>query len=437
MAIFLPTQVYVPGTWVSQPDLFVGRIAELRQASSALETPGMNLIIYGHRGLGKTTFIHHATMEREDNVQFLDCGSTYTLETFVGRILKKLDIELVTTTKVTTAAVRGGVGGKIPLLVAGSDVERRSTSSYVNFPDAIYSADYFCDRLMELSRPTILVLDEFDALKGSGDYRRICSFLVEVMKACARRASERDSLVFKLVIVGVGTSVGDLIGEHGSIERNFVEIEIGKIEHELIGQFLRLAEHYTDFVFDPSVRLHFIEQADGYPFFIHKLGLESCLEAKQRRTQAISWEIYEDAFDVCYDQVSRSYAARYKKNDRTLSAPEKAVLLGVCLESSPTVTLKRIHDKIIKPINDTRPDESKFSLDDLELAANRLVRDKLYLFRIRSSDRIGFIDPIMKVFFRERYFLRTQDLSHRKRREITQRLRENRIGRQSDLFDAF
>ncbi len=426
MATYTPGQIYVPGTYVSQPELFVGRTNELNDAAFALEMPGMNLVVHGHRGLGKTTFVHHATFEREDDVIFLDCGSTYTLETFIGRVFNKLGIDQITTTKDATRNLSGGLGGRATILQVSGNLDRRSSTRRTEFPDALYSADFFCDQLKQLRRPTILVLDEFDALRRSPGYNNICAFLVEVMKACARRAGNKDNLVFKLIIVGVGTSVSDLIGEHGSIERNLIEIEIGKIANEQIEHFLRLAEHYTGFNFDPSVRIHFIEQADGYPFFIHKLGLECCTGAKRRQKQAIYWDIYEDAFDVCYKQIARSYASRYKKNDLRMTPPEKAVLLGVCLENAPAVTLTHIHAKYLQ--------QYEFSLDDLQKAAERLVRDKLYLFRIRATNRFGFLDPIMKVFFRERYFLNMNDLSQRRMKDRAQRLKD-RVGRQSDLFD--
>lgn len=47
---------FTPSSPVTSVDLFVGRERELNQALDALGTPGVHPVVYGDRGIGKSSF---------------------------------------------------------------------------------------------------------------------------------------------------------------------------------------------------------------------------------------------------------------------------------------------------------------------------------------------------------------------------------------------
>jgi hypothetical protein len=406
MVRYLPQQVFVPSGWVQLDDLFVGRADELLRAQSALKSPGRNVVIYGARGLGKTTFGRHLELQStEENVVWIDCDPTWSVRNFIGRLLNKLGIEHEVRTRSVSDGYGGGISAKIPVLKGHALHEIKNTTVTRSYQDAIYSVDYIADRLGDLSAPTIVILDEFDSLFHSADYRHICGFLVQLIKAIAGRSHE---LIFRFVIIGVGNSVQSLIGEHGSVERNIIEVPMGKIPDDYIDNFIRVAESLTSFHFETGVRHHFVEQADGYPFFVHSIGLEACRLAALKSSEIIDFETYENAFENCFNEHTRLYKARVQEKQRGLSEPEQAVLFGFAADRSSQTSAAVVARNL-------GPDKS-ISATDTEKIAAAMAKDQIFLYFDRKTKKFGFIDPIMKVFLRERkYFreLRTVDPTRR------------------------
>jgi len=71
--------------------------------------------------------------------------------------------------------------------------------------------------LAMLRQPAIFILDEFDRVTDSAVKMAIADLIKNV--------SDNHALV-TLVLVGVGGSIADLIGEHPSVARNLVQIEM-------------------------------------------------------------------------------------------------------------------------------------------------------------------------------------------------------------------
>src|SRR5206468_3003670 len=121
MAKYPPDKVFVPGSWVKLDDLFVGRAVALTRAQQVLKSPGRNLVMYGARGLGKTTFGRH--LERnltEDNVVWVDCDRSWSLRNFIGRLLNKLEIQHEVRTRTISRGAEGGASVRVPFVRAGA-----------------------------------------------------------------------------------------------------------------------------------------------------------------------------------------------------------------------------------------------------------------------------------------------------------------------------
>lgn len=394
-------------------DLFVGRGEELSRAQSALRSRGRNVVVYGARGLGKTTFGRHLEIEcTEDHVVWIDCDQTWSLRNFIGRLLNKLEIEHEVRSQSTTDGYGGGLSANVRVAKGHAQREVKSTTVTRPYNDAIYSVDYIADRLESLGSPTVVILDEFDGLYHSADHRAICQFLVQLIKAIAGRSHK---LIFRFVIIGVGNSVRSLIGEHGSIERNIVEIPMGKIPDPYIDNFLRVAESLTGFHFETGVRHHFVEQADGYPFFVHSIGLEACKIAADKKTEIVDFETYESAFGICFNEHTRLYRARVQEKQRTLSVVEQRILYAFAADRSTQTTAAAISKNLAEKSRSTEEgdklaeeaeSEKPLSTEQVEKIAQGLARDQIFLYFDRRTKKFGFIDPIMKVFLRERKYLR-------------------------------
>jgi energy-coupling factor transporter ATP-binding protein EcfA2 len=409
-----PQDVYVPNTWVSEEDLFVGRKEEITKIIRALKSKGANLFIYGARGLGKTTLARHIELNSEENLVWIDCDSELDKKSLIGRIFNKLHIEHVKSTVSSKTTSAGGIDGKIYFAKAKYVQNNEKNIVNTDFSDAIESVDYICDRLQELDKPTLIILDEFDLVTSTSKGKRAAKFIVELIKASANRDK---NFIFRFLIVGVGNSVSSLIGEHKSIERNIVEIQVNKIEKDFLKLFLHNAQQKTGFYFDSSVEEHFIEQADGYPYFIHLIGLACCEICEDLSVKNIDFNVYEKAFNNCFDGHFRANIKRFSESNRKLNEIEKSVIYLIAHDRSPVSYIRQIAKKYINIFPDI-PSEDKIL--ELVKAAKRLSDNNYMIYNYPNSEKFGFIDPIMKVFIRERFFFdsRKRVSSDRTRRQF-------------------
>src|SRR4051794_6281517 len=57
---------FSPHSPIRRPDFFLGRIDQIRAATDAITTSGLHVVIYGERGVGKTSLANILTEVLED-----------------------------------------------------------------------------------------------------------------------------------------------------------------------------------------------------------------------------------------------------------------------------------------------------------------------------------------------------------------------------------
>ena len=62
---------FFPGHEIILPELFAGRRGELERALKALLRPGSSIIVYGKRGVGKTSFVEMIKLIAQGNHELI------------------------------------------------------------------------------------------------------------------------------------------------------------------------------------------------------------------------------------------------------------------------------------------------------------------------------------------------------------------------------
>lgn len=121
-------QVFVPSTPINQRQLFAGRIKQLGTLFDAISTPGQHVIVYGERGVGKTSLVSVAQrivinskgVAVRENCQSADTFAKLWTRTFANIKLnvekKKIGFTGETTSQVVSLA------GRLPEDPAADDV---------------------------------------------------------------------------------------------------------------------------------------------------------------------------------------------------------------------------------------------------------------------------------------------------------------------------
>ncbi len=190
--------VFTPQSPIKEKEFFIGRIDIIRDAQTIVERPGAHLILYGDRGVGKTslaTFLQIVFSMSEYAVFYVTCDSEDTFESLWRKVFKDLIIE------------------------TDEDGEKQTHPAFPEEKYIRFGASEVVDVLKSIQLLSIVIFDEFDRLDGKKFNHRLFADTIKVIS---------DNLPSRatLIIVGVGSNVNTLIGEHESIERNLVQMPL-------------------------------------------------------------------------------------------------------------------------------------------------------------------------------------------------------------------
>ena len=183
------SQAFSPATAISQRDLFHGRRAIIRRLIDSVNQAGQHAIIYGERGVGKTSLANVLS-------DFLQPFSSETIASARVNCARESSYRNI------WESLFRSVG--LPI-----------KDPYVEFTPE----DVFNTLRQDSDRKLILIVDEFDRI-GDPD--------VDTMFADTIKTLSDFDLDTTLILIGVADDVDDLITEHESIDRCLVQIPPAK-----------------------------------------------------------------------------------------------------------------------------------------------------------------------------------------------------------------
>lgn len=251
----------------SQPviarEQFSGRQDALSQLILAIEQQRVHVVIYGERGIGKTSLAHvFADTAREARylVLYGSCGTDGRFDEIFRTFASKIPMLYHRSILPTTVEVEAG-GNFDRLLPEGSFGPREVS-------------DLFAD---VVGTRVILILDEYDRVPDA-NFRRDVAELI-------KNLSDRAARV-QLVLTGVASNLDELIGFAPSIRRNVIGLPMRPLNAAEVKAVLKLGEEATGLHFSDEVISMIATMASGSPYLVRLLGHQAGLAAlKQGRKQ--------------------------------------------------------------------------------------------------------------------------------------------------------
>lgn len=290
---FTPTQP------IDDPRLFAGRETILRNLIRSIEDQRMHVVIYGDRGMGKTSLLHifaQVAREADYHVCYHSCGHS---ETF-------------------TEAFRAVAAG-IPALYdrrfdpTSPAIEERQTLGDL-LPPGKLGVGQVSNAFSHIANTRVLViLDEFDR-SSDGDFRRNIAELV-------KNLSDR-SIRVQLVLTGVAANLAELIGYIPSIRRNIHGVQVSAMSPDEVRQILRIGQMATGLAFHEPAIERIIEAANGSPYLASMLGQYAAFAAVDRNSLTIGEGDVAQAIELATTEL------RQRVTDRSLSAIEQVFAAG-------------------------------------------------------------------------------------------------------------
>lgn len=387
----------------------VGRRQDLFDLQNALSRPGMNPIVIGHRGVGKTTLVENAIRTWRGPIIRFSSSPSATFQDLVRFAKSQIDgqgaidqQEIVSSTSMGGGASLGVFSGK-----GSASIEQTDTLKPIQHSESLPFTLFTL--LTKDKHPRLLIVDEYDATKSQAKtFHEGIAYTIKHLSDNCRRTDSR------VLIIGISQSAENLLGRHESIERCAIETYVLPLKKHHVVEFLAQAEEHLGFKFDDPVRQRIVDHSLGYPYFMHLVGL-NCLDAmtyRDSRARRVTMIDYSQAIDKAVNKAFRSTLSKYKVAIQGLSPHEIDVIRALAL-----------HPKMNPPRHQFRAmvvGDRIMKANDVDQYLTRLQQEKGLLYISRNDDTVRFSDPLMKPFLRAKFC----------------GLREAELHDQPDLFDS-
>lgn len=250
---------FTPSNPVLDAQQFAGREQVLLQLIRGIESLRLHGIIYGERGIGKTSMLmvlSQLAREAHYHVCYYSCGENSGFSDAFRSILS--DIPLLYHNGYSPTSPEVESGAKL------SDV----------LPEGALSAVQISDTLLRLhGTRVIIILDEFDR-SPEGNFRRSIAELI-------KNLSDR-SVPVQIVIGGVASNLAELVEHIPSIRRNILGLRVPNMEDEEVAEMIRLGERLSGVDYQPAAVDDIIAVSQGSPSIASLVGQRAGFAAVER-----------------------------------------------------------------------------------------------------------------------------------------------------------
>jgi Cdc6-like AAA superfamily ATPase len=296
-------KVFTPAAPVDERDLFAGRIEELVQVLDVVNQKGQHAIIFGERGVGKTSLANIVVTICGTNLLAVrkNCDSSDDYSNLWDKVFS----EIVLTQE-----------SKKPGFIANDAFEYKAV----------------CDRDDKITPETVrkvltkiatskplIILDEFDRISQS-ETRAAVADTIKTLSDHATPAT--------IILVGVADSVNDLIKEHLSIERALVQIKMPRMSNSELEDLLERGLKILKLTIEPDARHHITLLCQGLPHYAHLLALHSVRQAVQSHSKKIALQHVEAAISKALEQAQRTIQSAYHE---AITSPRKDTIFAQVL----------------------------------------------------------------------------------------------------------
>jgi hypothetical protein len=276
---------------VTARETFAGRRDAMSALINAVEEQRVHVVVYGERGIGKTSLAHvfaETAREARYHVIYASCGTAANFPDMFRSVLSR--IPKIYHASVLPNSPEGEKGGTFePML-----------------PPGPFGARELAEVLSGVVGTRVLViLDEYDRVVDVNFRREVA----ELIKNLSDRAAR-----VQLVITGVALNLDELIGYAPSIRRNIAGLPMAPMSSAEVRELLRMGEEAAEISFGKDALALITRMAGGSPYLVRLLGHQAGLSALGGQRSEVNYSDARIAVEKVISDWQASLPRRIQAN---------------------------------------------------------------------------------------------------------------------------
>jgi Cdc6-like AAA superfamily ATPase len=280
-------RTFTPSTPVNQRSFFAGRLKEIRQLIDVVNSTGRHGIIYGDRGVGKTSLASILKDLFTDQPQLrivkVNCEANDTFQTVWYKALSEINIDRE----------------------SGTGTGEFTLNQWVNWESYVGPGQIrqVLQKGNESIDELVIVFDEFDRLPRES--RLVFADTIKDLSDSVTSAT--------VILVGVANDVSEVITEHASVSRNLTQIKMPPMSAAEIRELINTGLNKLGVTMTTDAASTIVTLSQGYPHFAHLLCKEAATAAVLKRRREVNFPDVTDAVREALNDNSYHIADLYHK----------------------------------------------------------------------------------------------------------------------------
>jgi AAA+ ATPase superfamily predicted ATPase len=305
--------VFTPAQPVTDRRMFAGRLKVLSNLIETIEERLAHVVIFGERGIGKTSLLHILSdLAQESRYVVLrgTCGAGSRFDDMFRQLLQSVPLLYLNSVSPTDLEAEGGA------------------SIASKLPSGNFDARELSDLLSQITGTRILIiLDEYDRLENE-QFRQYTAELIKNLSDSAAPV--------QLIIAGVSSNLHELIGYIPSIRRNVVGIPMPRLTAPEVQSLVSIGENYAGVQFDTHVADLIYALSNGSPYLARLICHHSSNIALDDERTLITKADVENCLDRMAEEAEGRLEVSTAKRVRKLDITKNREVLGTIARVAST-----------------------------------------------------------------------------------------------------